>query len=100
MLRWHREGFRLFWKCNSRNHGGRPQVTPELIALIQRMATENRLWGAERIRGELLKLGFHVAKATIQKYLSPFGHIGLLPKSGRRFSRITATRSGRVIFSL
>lgn len=70
LLRWHREGFRLFWKIKSRSRGGRPQVTRELITLIQRLATENRLWGAERIRGELLKLGLHVAKGTIQKYVA------------------------------
>jgi putative transposase len=71
LLRWHRQGFCLFWKCKSRSRGGRPQVRPELIALIQRMASENRSWGAERIRGELLKLSFHVAKGTVQKYLVP-----------------------------
>ncbi len=71
LLRWHRQGFRLFWKFKSRSRGGRPQVTPELITLIQHLATENRLWGAERIRGELLKLGHHVAKGTVQKYLTP-----------------------------
>jgi hypothetical protein len=71
LLHWHRKGFRLFWKFKSRSRGGRPRVTPELIALIQRLGTENRLWGAERIRGELLKLGLHVAKGTIRKYLRP-----------------------------
>lgn len=71
LLHWHRQGFRLFWKFKSRSRGGRPPVTPEVIGLIQRLATENRLWGAERIRGELLKLGLHVAKGTIQKYLAP-----------------------------
>lgn len=70
LLRWHRQGFRLFWKFRSRNRGGRPILATETIALIQRMAAENRLWGAERIRGELLKLGFTVAKRTIQKYLA------------------------------
>jgi putative transposase len=71
LLRWHREGFRLFWKLKSH----RPvqmqpkRLAPETIALIERMARENRLWGAERIRGELLKLNIQVAKRTIQKYL-------------------------------
>jgi len=71
LLRWHREGFRLFWKLKSR----RPvqiqprRLAPATIALIERMARENRLWGAERIRGELLKLNIQVAKRTIQKYL-------------------------------
>ena len=77
LLRWHRQGFRLFWKLKSRFRGGRPRVASETIALIQQMARENRLWGAEpqrrvpgeRIHGELIKLGIQVAKATIQKYI-------------------------------
>jgi putative transposase len=99
LLRWHRQGFRLFWKFKSRSRGGRPQVTPEIIALIQRLTAENRLWGAERIRGELLKLGLSVAKGTIQKYLAPYVQAGLLHKAGRPFSRIMPRRSGRVTFS-
>jgi putative transposase len=70
LLRWHRQGFRLFWRFKSRNRGGRPQLEAEVVALIQRMAQENRLWGAERIRRELLKLGLTVAKHTIQKYIA------------------------------
>ncbi len=70
LLHWHRQGFRLFWKFKSRNRGGRPKLATETIALIQRMAAENRLWGAERIHGELSKLGFSVAKRTIQKYIA------------------------------
>jgi len=70
LLRWHRQGFRLFWKFKSRDRGGRPQIASETIALIQQMARENRLWGAERIRGELLKVGLKVAKHTIQKYIA------------------------------
>ena len=68
-LRWHREGFRLFWKFKSRNRGGRPKLDAETINLIRQMAKENLLWGAERIRGELLKVDIQVATATIQKYL-------------------------------
>jgi putative transposase len=70
LLCWHREGFRLFWKFKSRVHvQTQPQrLAPETIALIRRMARENPLWGAERIRGELLKLEIRVAKRTIQKY--------------------------------
>jgi hypothetical protein len=70
LLRWHRQGFRLFWKFKSRNRGGRPKPDAETVALIQQMAHENHLWGAERIRGELLKLGLTVAKHTIQKYIA------------------------------
>src|SRR6266487_4919329 len=69
LLRWHRQGFRLFWKYKSRAASSTPKIPAETIALIQEMATENRLWGAERIRGELLKLGIRVSKRTIQKYM-------------------------------
>jgi putative transposase len=69
LLYWHREAFRLFWKFKTRIRRGRPQLTKELIQLIQQMAKDNPLWGAERIRGELLKLGIRVAKHTIQTYM-------------------------------
>lgn len=68
LLRWHREGFRLFWRKKSRATST-ARFSRNTIALIQRLATENRLWGAERIRGELLKLGIRVAKRTVQKYM-------------------------------
>jgi transposase InsO family protein len=70
LLDWHRQGFRLFWKFKSHHRGGRPKLSTETVALIQQMARENRLWGAERIRGELLKLGQSVAKHTIQTYIA------------------------------
>jgi len=68
LLRWHREGYRLFWKWKSRKRRSQPRLAEETIALIRRMWAENPLWGAERIRGELLKLGIEVAKRTIQRY--------------------------------
>jgi putative transposase len=69
LLRWHRRGFRLYWKYKSRAISSQPKIAAETVALIKEMATQNRLWGAERIRGELLKLGVHVSKRTIQKYM-------------------------------
>lgn len=69
LLRWHRAGLRLFWKHKSKPKPPQPKIPAETIALIQRMERENRLWGAERIQGELLKLEIHVAKSTIQRYL-------------------------------
>jgi putative transposase len=69
LLRWHRELFRLYWKRKSKAPAHKPKIAAETIALIREMATHNRLWGAERIRGELLKLGMHVCKRTIQKYM-------------------------------
>ena len=65
VLRWHRQGFRYFWRWKSR---GRPCVSPEVIRLIRRMSRENPLWGAPRIRSELLLLGYDVAEATVAKY--------------------------------
>ncbi len=71
LLRWHRRLFRGHWRRKSRAQivAHRPPLAPETIALIKEMAGANRLWGAERIRGELLKLDIRVAKSTIQKYL-------------------------------
>jgi hypothetical protein len=60
LLRWHRELFRWYWKRKSKASSHKPRVAEETIALIRQMAKDNRLWGAERIRGELLKLGIHV----------------------------------------
>src|SRR5258708_17008351 len=71
LLRWHRERFRFFWKHKSKADSRQPKISPETIALIKEMASTNRLWGAERIRGELLKLGIRVCKRTIQKYMRP-----------------------------
>src|SRR3989454_7648839 len=73
VLRWHRAGFRAFWPRRSRR-SGRPPTTR--AALIREMATRNPLWGAERIRGELLKLGVRVCKRTIQRYMRRFRHRG------------------------
>jgi putative transposase len=69
LLRWHRELFRKYWKRKSKTASHTPKVAAATIALIREMAKDNRLWGAERIRGELLKLGIHVCKRTIQKYM-------------------------------
>lgn len=69
LLRWHRQGYRLVWRAKSAAARRRPQVAPETVALIKRMAAENQLWGAERIRGELLKLGIRVGKRTVQRYM-------------------------------
>jgi hypothetical protein len=63
ILRWHRAGFRAYWRWKSRGRPGRPRVSRELRELIQRMSKENPLWGAPRIHGELLKLGFLPASA-------------------------------------
>ena len=69
ILRWHRCGFRAYWRWKSRARPGRPRVERELRDLIRRMSEENPLWGAPRIHGELLKLGFKVAESTVSKYM-------------------------------
>jgi hypothetical protein len=68
LVRWHRAGFRRYWRWKSNSRGGRPRIEIELRALIQQMSTENQLWGAPRIHGELLKLGFAVAQSSVAKY--------------------------------
>ena len=68
LVRWHRAGFRRYWRWKSWNLGGRPPIDADLRALIRRMSIENMLWGAPRIHGELLKLGFAVAQSTVAKY--------------------------------
>jgi len=69
LVRWHRAGFRRYWRWKSRARGGRPQIGSDLRALIRRMSIENPLWGAPRIHGELLKLGFEVAQSSVAKYM-------------------------------
>jgi transposase InsO family protein len=69
LVRWHRAGFRGYWRWKSRSLGGRPQIDSDLRALIRWMSVENSLWGAPRIHGELLKLGFAVAQSSVAKYM-------------------------------
>jgi transposase InsO family protein len=69
LVRWHRAGFRRYWRWKSRSRGGRPQIDLELRMLIRQMSMENLLWGAPRIHGELLKLGFSVAQSTVATYM-------------------------------
>src|SRR5713226_9725249 len=69
VVRWHRVGFRCYWRWKSRPRGGRPQIETDLRRLIRRMRIENPLWGAPRIHGELLKLGFEVAQSSVAKYM-------------------------------
>src|SRR5262249_8045798 len=67
ILRWHRAGFTAFWRWKSRKRAGRPKIGRELRELIRRMSKENPKWGASRIHGELLMLGFEVARSTVSK---------------------------------
>jgi hypothetical protein len=69
ILRWHRAGFKAFWRWKSRKTAGRPKIDRGLRDLIRRMSKENPVWGASRIHGELLMLGFEVAQSTVSKYM-------------------------------
>jgi len=73
VIRWHRMGFRLYWRWKSRSRGGRPRIPAEIRRLIREMSLANRLWGAPRIHGELLKLGIEVAQSTVAKYMAKSG---------------------------
>src|SRR5262249_6521620 len=71
VIRWHRAGFRVYWRWRSRSRFGRSKISAELRALIHEMSQANLLWGAPRIHGELLKLGFEGAPSTVAKYFVP-----------------------------
>jgi transposase InsO family protein len=69
VISWHRKGFKLYWTWKSRNKGGRPRVDVTIRRLIRQMANDNATWGAPRIHGELLKLGFDVSEPTVSRYM-------------------------------
>jgi hypothetical protein len=73
VIRWHRQGFRYYWRWKSRARAGRPRIARELRQLIQRMSRENPLWGAPRIQAELHFLGYDLSRATIAKYMHRSG---------------------------
>jgi hypothetical protein len=87
LVRWHRAGFRRYWRWKSRNPGGRPPISAELRALIRRMSLENTLWCAPHVHGELLKLGFTVAQSTVARYMAKPGE-GRSGQSWSGFLRI------------
>jgi transposase InsO family protein len=70
LLRWHRAGFRAYWRWKSRPRGGRPKTAADIRRLIREMSVANPLWGAPRIHGELLKLGIDVGQTTVAKYMA------------------------------
>ena len=70
VIRWHRRGFRAYWRWNSSRVGGRPKIDREIRDLIRGMSKENPLWGAPRIHGELLMLGIEVAQSTVARYMT------------------------------
>jgi transposase InsO family protein len=70
VIRWHRAGFRLYWRWKSRRRCGRPTVSLEIRRLVRQMSIANPLWGAPRIHGELLKLGIDVGQTSVAKYMA------------------------------
>src|SRR4029453_13924788 len=73
LMRWHRAGFRAYWRWKSRPRGGRPTTLGDIRCLIREMSVANPLWGAPRIHGELLKLGIEVGQTTVAKYMERRG---------------------------
>jgi putative transposase len=69
VIRWHRQSFRVFWKWKSRSEAGRPKIPQAQIDLIKQMASDNPLWGAPRIHGEMLKLGIDISESTVLRYM-------------------------------
>ena len=88
---WHRAGFRLYCRWRSRPRGGRPKITEQTRALIRRMAEENATWGAPKIHGELLKLGFDISERTVARYLRGV-HRGATQASDGSLSSKTTVR--------
>ena len=70
VIRWHRDGFRLYWRRKSRRHKpGRPEIDAEIRSLIRQMSRENATWGAPRIQSELALLGYTLAESSVAKYM-------------------------------
>ncbi|MBL6991098.1 MAG: transposase [Bacteriovoracaceae bacterium] len=85
VISWHRRGFRLFWKLKCRHKKvGRPKISKEIIVLIKKMRSENN-WGAPRIHGELLKLGFDISESTISNYIPRWSPTGLQRQNWKTF---------------
>ena len=97
VIRWHRAGFRAYWRWKSRPRSGRPKTRPEIRQLIREISLANPLWGAPRIHGELLKLGIDVGKPPLQSIRR--GEGDRRPKGGRRSFIITPTASRRSTYS-
>src|SRR5271155_68171 len=70
VIKWHRAGFRSYWRWKSRRRGGRPTVPPQIRKLIREMSIANPLWGSPRIHGELLKLGIQIGQTSVAKYMA------------------------------
>lgn len=99
LIRWHRKGFRLFWRWKSRPVG-RPRLPKDLQGLIRKMAAENPTWGEERIANELkLKLGIRVSPRTVQKYLAGGGCPGRKPDPSQRWLSFVHNHTQSIVAS-
>ena len=94
VVRWHRAGFRSYWRWKSRGWPGRPALPAEIRKLIREMSIANPLWGAPRIHGELLKLGIDVGQTSVAKYMVR-RRGDLRRRVGRPFFAIMRTASPR-----
>jgi hypothetical protein len=92
VIRWHRYGFRAYWRWKSRRSSGRPRIDREIRDLIRRMGKENPLWGAPRIHAELLMLGIEVAQSTVTRYMTrrqaALPELEDIPAQPRRWDRV------------
>jgi len=99
LLKWHRQGFKLFWRQKSQGQVRKPRISEDIIALIKQMAVENRRWGTKRVCGELLKLGIQVNKGTLRRYIGRHDenyHSSIQVNHGRPFWQIMRMKSGLV----
>ncbi|NWG12762.1 MAG: transposase [Acidobacteria bacterium] len=96
LLRWHRQGFKLYWWQKSKGTPRRPQISDETIALIRAMAVENRLWGVPRIRDELRKLGIRVSKRTVQRYMRQARRVLLPQQKGQTWATFLANHASEI----
>ena len=93
LIRWHRKGFRLFWRSNSRPRG-RPRLPADVQGVIADMAAANRTWGEERIAAELLlKLGLQVSPRTVRRYMAT----GRAPRGGALWSTFVRNHASAVL---
>lgn len=97
VIRWHRAGFRAYWRWKSRPRSGRPKTPLEIRQLVREISLANPLWGAPRLHGELLKLGIDVGQTTVAKYMAREGD--RRPRGGRGSFIITPTASRRSTYS-
>jgi putative transposase len=84
VVKWHRQGFKLYWRFKSRKRSGRPRISYEIRNLIRQMSQDNPTWGVPRIKSELELLGYEVAESTVPSICT--GRRNHRPKLGRRFS--------------